>query len=155
MPTYRVTVNGNEYTVVVPDPQARPVVAIVNGETIEVNVENNNIASAPSVAHPSFAPVPEVVRKPAVAGPPASTVTPITSKQAGSSGAVKSPLPGIIVSIGVSEGDRVERGQELCVLEAMKMNNPIRSTLSGTVTKIFVSIGQQVQHGVPLMSIEV
>ena len=67
---------------------------------------------------------------------------------------IKAPLPGIIVSISVKEGDRVESGQELCVLEAMKMNNPIRSTLIGRVKTIHITVGQQVQHGVPLMTIE-
>ena len=42
-------------------------------------------------------------------------------------------------------------GQELCVLEAMKMNNPIRATQAGLVKEILVSVGQQVQHGNPLL----
>lgn len=151
MPTFRVTIKGNEYTVAVPNPHERPVRAIVNGETIEVSVENDSVAAVP-IASPSTSPKPDVIRKPVVTIP---TTSPVTSKPSGPSGDVKSPLPGIIISIGVSEGDRVETGQELCVLEAMKMNNPIRSTVSGKITKIFVSIGQQVQHGVPLMSIEV
>jgi len=44
-------------------------------------------------------------------------------------------------------------GQELCVLEAMKMNNPIRSTANGTVTAIHISVGQQIQHGAPLLTL--
>ncbi len=151
MPTYRITINGNDYTVAVPNPYERPVRVIVNGKTIEVNVENDSTA-AESIASISSLPSASVMRESVGHRQPAST---ISSKTIGSSSDVKSPLPGIIVSIGVTEGDRVEPGQELCVLEAMKMNNPIRSTVSGKVTKIFVSIGQQVQHGVPLMTIEV
>jgi biotin carboxyl carrier protein len=66
---------------------------------------------------------------------------------------VKAPLPGTVVSIAVAVGDRVEVGQELCVLEAMKMNNPIRATQAGTVSEIHVRIGEQVMHGAPLVTL--
>ena len=66
---------------------------------------------------------------------------------------VVAPLPGTIVSVSVNAGDSVERGQELCVLEAMKMNNPIRATQSGEITEVLISVGQQVQYGDPLMVI--
>lgn len=149
MPTYRITINGNQYTVAVPNPHERPVRAIVNGETIEVDVGNE---TAPIDFDTPTRPAPTVS---AITKPATQQITPaVAINTRGTTGEVKSPLPGIIVSISVTEGDRVERGQELCVLEAMKMNNPIRSTTSGIVTKIFISIGQQVQHGVPLMTIK-
>jgi biotin carboxyl carrier protein len=66
---------------------------------------------------------------------------------------VKAPLPGVVVSVGVAEGETVERGQQLCVLEAMKMNNPIRATAPGTVREVFISPGQQVEHDAVLMRI--
>ena len=150
MPTYRITINGNEYTVVVPNPHERPVRAIVNGETIEVNVENDTPTALLVGSKNSFTTNSEISES---VIPQYNTSQP-TLQTSGSSGDIKSPLPGIIVSISVTEGDRVQPGQELCVLEAMKMNNPIRSTVSGTVTKIFVAIGQQVQHGVPIMTIK-
>jgi len=53
----------------------------------------------------------------------------------------------------VSVGDQVVYGQELCVLEAMKMNNPIRASKPGVIQKVFVTVGQQVQHGAPLVTI--
>jgi biotin carboxyl carrier protein len=151
MPIYRIVINGNEYTVAVPNPRERPIRAIVNGETIEVTVENNSITTAPATSSNILLPAQNVTESASRQQP----TTPNSVNTTGASNAVKSPLPGIIVSISVAEGDRVESGQELCVLEAMKMNNPIRATVSGIVTKIFVSIGQQVQHGVPLMVIEV
>lgn len=141
MPVYRVTVGDKEYTVEVPNPHERPVRAIIEGETIEVHVETQ--AGEAQVAIPQT---------------PATTVapTPVAQKAPVASGAgkVTAPLPGVVVSISVSQGDKVEVGQELCVLEAMKMNNPIRATAAGTVTEIYISIGQQVQHSAPLMKVE-
>lgn len=150
MPTFRITINGNEYTVAVPNPYERPVRAIVNGETVEVHVENDT-KPVPLVSTMRNPIIERVINEPAAAQNIGTNPTPKTPSLTGD---IKSPLPGIIVSISVVEGDRVESGQELCVLEAMKMNNPIRSTVSGSVTKIYISIGQQVQHGVPLMTIE-
>jgi biotin carboxyl carrier protein len=143
MPVYRVTVGDQEYTVEIENPRARPVRAIVDGEPVEVHVEESAEATAPAT---------EAVE------PPASTVstavrTPTTVPAAGA-GSVTAPLPGTVVSINVEEGDAVEPGQELCVLEAMKMNNPIRATRSGTVQKVHVQVGEQVQHGAPLFTLE-
>jgi propionyl-CoA carboxylase alpha chain len=59
---------------------------------------------------------------------------------------VYAPLPGVIDSIAVQPGDQVEAGQELCVLEAMKMKNVIRSARSGEVARLHVSVGQHVKH---------
>ena len=142
MPVYRVMVEEKEYTVEVPNPRERPVRAIVDGEEIEVYVEPQAGASAPKVSPPPMSVTP--------------SSTPMQSAPAAPSAAgdVRSPLPGTVVSIGVSEGDHVEPGQELCVLEAMKMNNPIRSTQAGTVKDIHIRIGQKVQHGDQLLRIE-
>lgn len=150
MPTYRVTIAGKTYTVDIPNPHARPVQAIVDGEVIEVTVEDTAQtgtlpASMPVAAAPVLAPAPVVV--PA----PMRTASPIGT---GGGKKVTAPLPGTVVSIDVKEGQAVEHGQELCILEAMKMNNPIRATQAGTVTEIFIHIGEQVQHGAPLMRIE-
>lgn len=146
MSIYYVTVHGKQYTVEVPDPHARPVRAIVDGEVVEVTVASAP-ASTPvpaSTSAPAAAAAPEIQPAPA----PVESV-PATAEE------VKAPLPGTVVSIAVSVGERVTHGQELCVLEAMKMNNPIRANQPGVVRKIFVTIGQQVQHGAPLIALEV
>jgi len=144
MPTYRVIVAGREYTVEIPNINARPVRAIVDGEVVEVHVEG---PAAPGTPATSVAAV--TVPEPAQASPPVSTPA---GASAGAS-VVKAPLPGTVVSISVAEGDHVEYGQELCILEAMKMNNPIRATQAGTVTEIHIHIGQQVQHDDRLLTI--
>jgi len=56
-------------------------------------------------------------------------------------------MPGSIVSVAVQAGDQVEIGQDVCVLEAMKMNNRIRAPRAGTVAQVHIGPGQQVQHG--------
>ena len=148
MPNYRVTIEDRTYEVQVPDPGERPVRAIVDGQVFEVHVQpGTRVGTTQAVAEVKRAPVPQRAQPVAVM-PPAAT-----SPAAASIGEVIAPLPGTIVSISVAVGDIVEYSQELCVLEAMKMNNPIRSTQAGKVTKILVSVGQQVQHSALLMVI--
>lgn len=158
MPKYRLTVEGHDYLVEVPDPRARPVTAIVDGEAFEIQVVDAG-ASAPQAVVPApraeppqaAAPAPRAERV-APAGPVPSPAP--AAPAGGNGGAVTAPLPGTIVGISVSVGDSVSHGQELCVLEAMKMNNPIRATQPGIVKEILVNVGQQVQHGTPLMVVE-
>lgn len=57
---------------------------------------------------------------------------------------VQSPMPGTIVSYAVKEGDIVEVGQELCIIEAMKMQNILRSPRSGVIESCQVSAGSSV-----------
>jgi len=147
MAVYYVTIRGKQYTVEVPDVRARPVRAIVDGEVVEVDV-----ALAPAVA-PAPAPMPALSPAP-VAAPPVQPAPALDMLLSGAVEEIKAPLPGTVVSIGVSVDERVTHGQELCVLEAMKMNNPIRASQAGVIRKIFVTVGQQVQHGTPLMAIE-
>jgi biotin carboxyl carrier protein len=69
------------------------------------------------------------------------------------SGAVLAPIPGIIVAVKVQPGDRVTAGQEVCVLEAMKMQNSIRAKQSGVVAAVHVRAGDQVKHHQTLLVI--
>ena len=62
-----------------------------------------------------------------------------------------SPSPG--ASAFVSPGDRVEKGQVICIVEAMKLMNEIESDASGEIVKCLVSNGQPIEFGQPLFSI--
>ncbi len=62
-------------------------------------------------------------------------------------GAVVAPIPGVVLDLKVSEGDKVETGSVLLVLEAMKMENEIYSPSDGVVEEIYVEVGQQVSRG--------
>ncbi len=66
---------------------------------------------------------------------------------------ITAPLPGIIVAVKVKAGDIVREGQEVAVLEAMKMENSIESPRSGTVLSISVSVGDTVKEGTVLIII--
>lgn len=59
---------------------------------------------------------------------------------------LRSPMPGVILEISVPPGAMVKRGEQLMVLEAMKMKNPIRSPRDGVVDKILVQAGQSVNY---------
>ena len=63
-------------------------------------------------------------------------------------------MPGIIRNIDVAVGDRVKEGDILCLLEAMKMENPIVASVCGIIAEIYVSDGQAVKRGQALFVIE-
>ena len=88
---------------------------------------------------------------PAAAPVAAPVAQPAAASAAPPSGAVTAPIPGVIVLISVKEGETVKKGQELVVLEAMKMKNSIRSNHDGVVGEIKVKIGEHVQHGQSLI----
>ena len=68
--------------------------------------------------------------------------------------AVKSPLPGTVMSIDVKVGDSVKAGDKVGVLEAMKMENDIRTVKGGTVKQILVNVGDAILEGTDIMIIE-
>ncbi|MGH3133479.1 MAG: acetyl/propionyl/methylcrotonyl-CoA carboxylase subunit alpha [Gaiellaceae bacterium] len=68
--------------------------------------------------------------------------------------AVVSPMQGVVLEVGVADGDRIEAGQLICVVEAMKMENEIVAHRDGVVAKLNVAPGQQVVHGQLLCVLE-
>ena len=60
---------------------------------------------------------------------------------------VTSPLQGTVVSVDVQEGDRVRTGQQLVVVESMKMEHVVSATVAGVVERIDVSVGDTVMQG--------
>jgi len=72
---------------------------------------------------------------------------------AGAGGTLTSPMPGKVVKILVAEGDQVEEGQTLLILEAMKMQNEYKSPISGKLTKIFIQEGAAVETGAPMVMV--
>jgi acetyl/propionyl-CoA carboxylase alpha subunit len=70
------------------------------------------------------------------------------------SGDLAAPMPATVRAIHVEPGDAVTRGQTLVVLEAMKMELPLRAPADGTVTSVACRVGDLVQPGVPLVAIE-
>jgi biotin carboxyl carrier protein len=67
---------------------------------------------------------------------------------------IAAPMPGKVVRLLIRQGEAVEAGQGLLVVEAMKMQNEIRSPKSGKVERLFVSEGQAVNAGEVLLWVE-
>jgi acetyl-CoA/propionyl-CoA carboxylase biotin carboxyl carrier protein len=73
---------------------------------------------------------------------------------AGGSDAVVSPMQGTVLSVAVSDGDEVEAGRVICVVEAMKMENEVRAHRAGTVRSLSVAPGEPVTTGQVICTIE-
>ena len=115
----------------------------VNGTTYEVIVEEvGTIASAP-VAPVFSAPVATPVAAPATSTPSAPA-TPKAAPVAGGANKVTAPMPGTILDIKVSQGQAVKKGDVICVLEAMKMENDSPAPCDGVVASINAQKGASV-----------
>ena len=132
---YKVTLKNKVYEV-----------EVEQGEAMLVD-EYDAVAPVPVAAPVAAAPV---AAAPAAATAPAAAPAP-AAVAAGD--AVKSPMPGNILKILVSQGQQVKEGDVLIVLEAMKMENEIVATKSGSVAQILVTKGQVVETGTPLIVI--
>jgi pyruvate carboxylase subunit B len=80
----------------------------------------------------------------------------LSAERAGPTGPapIMAPMPGLIVRVSVKAGDRVEAGQGIVVMEAMKMENELRATAAGTVRSVEVSPGTAVEKGALLVALE-
>jgi propionyl-CoA carboxylase alpha chain len=70
------------------------------------------------------------------------------------SGQVNAPMPGLLVSVSVVEGDEVKAGDELAVLEAMKMENTLRAERNGVVAKVHFKAGESVEVDEVIMELD-
>lgn len=124
----------------------------VNGITYEVEVEEVSTASAGAApAAPAAAPAAPAAPKAA----PAPKVAPAPKATAGKAGsvAIKAPMPGNIMKVNFKVGDSVKRGDVLCILEAMKMENEICAPADGTVASVDVAQGATVATDALLMTL--
>ena len=160
MKQYNFKINGNEYNVTINSVDGNVAdVTVVASYKVELGNGTAPIsvqaAPAQSAAAPSTAPAPA----PAAASAPAPQAAPAQPAPApapaasGAGKAVTAPLPGNIVGISVKVGDTVKAGQQVAVLEAMKMENTIESPVAGTVTAIHVNIGDSVPADAPIVTI--
>jgi biotin carboxyl carrier protein len=137
---YKITVNNQSYEVEIENINARPIVAVVEGERFEVMPESGvqkETAGKPA-AKKAFNP-----NQPSLGSK--------SPNQAVSGNTQTAPLPGTVVEIFVKAGDKVEAGQVILIIEAMKMKNSIRSLFSGAISEVLVSAGQSVAHKQPLV----
>jgi biotin carboxyl carrier protein len=132
--SYQVVINGRTYHVEIEDLHASPVNVKVDGEAFAVTFQAEASAAAGR---------PRVER---VEAPPVAPSGP-TRPDAAPAGAFVAPMPGVILAVSVAAGQTVTRGQELCILEAMKMKNSLKSPRDGVIAEIKVTAGQTVAHG--------
>ena len=123
MKNYRVTVNGVAYDVVVEE-------------------LNGSVAAPAPVATP-------------VAAPKAAPAPAAAPKASGNAGAiaVKAPMPGNLIKVNVKVGDAVKKGDVLCVLEAMKMENDIMAPADGVVASVEAAQGASVATDAVLVTL--
>jgi glutaconyl-CoA/methylmalonyl-CoA decarboxylase subunit gamma len=144
-----VKVDNQTYEVEVGDIHDRPVVAVIEGEAFEVWPEEV-IISHPST-HTHALPLQAAARPAPQAAPQAAATAATPASGSDYAQAVRAPIPGVIISVAVKAGDVVKHGQELCVLEAMKMKNVIRASRAGTIDVVYTVAQQHVKHHDVLM----
>jgi biotin carboxyl carrier protein len=144
MKEYKYKINGNNYSVTIGDIEDDIAQVEVNGTPYKVELEKK---AAPKVAvvTPRPAAAPRTAAGEKVVARPAA---------AAAAGAVKAPLPGVVLSIPVKVGDEVKAADTVLVLEAMKMENAIHAGRDGKVASISVSAGDSVLEGTVLVTIE-
>lgn len=146
MKKFKLKIHENQYEVEVLNVMDKAAEVEVNGVVYKVEIDKNLMPVSKT---------PILVRQEAVPSSDADkvivkTASPTSPK---GTGTVKSPLPGIIVSCFVKEGDMVNYGDKLIILEAMKMENTINSDKSGKVTAIHIKKGDAVLEGDVLIEI--
>lgn len=150
MKQYKYKVNGAQYDVAINEIQGQLAKVVVNGIPFDVEMQNSqlsedNLPNVTTTAAPAAAPA-----APVAAAPAATEAAP---SGAGEGTPVKAPLPGVVTKINVSVGQQVKKGENVLVLEAMKMENNITAEADGTVSGIAVKAGDSVLEGAVLLTI--
>ena len=137
MKNYKFKINGNPYEVAIDSLDDTNAKVEVNGITYDVVIEQSEKQNT----------------KPARRVAQANQASASASSQGGAATTVKSPLPGLILDITCSVGDSVSKGQQILVLEAMKMENAINADRDGVIKEIKVTKGETVLEGAVLVII--
>ena len=145
MRRYTVRINDVEHVVDVEETARDRFVVHLGDRVVDVALvahEDAQIASVEigTVGTPAAAPGVPAAPRPAASGSGLSTVT--------------APMPGVVLSVAVTPGAVVTRGQLLLVLEAMKMKNDIRADRDGVIASVSVAAGDQVRHGDTMVAFE-
>lgn len=138
MKEFKFTIDGHTYTTSVNEIEDNVAEVVVNGTTFNVVIEKEEQKPAVVAARRHQAAV-ETVAAPAVAGGLQT---------------VKSPLPGSIMKVLVSVGQKVKKGDVLLTMESMKMENNIMAEADGVVKAIYVESGKNVMQDDKLVDLE-
>jgi len=134
MNQYKVRVNGKEHDVTLLSRAGSKISFSIEGQQYEVEVEN---AFSTNPKHSQI-----------TLAPPALKLTRVSSPTE-----IRAPMPGLIVDLKVKEGDKINAGQTVCVMEAMKMENNITAQHSATIHKVHVKPKQEVENGALLIEL--
>lgn len=116
-------------------------IVTLNGKNYEVDVTETEEAIVTNITDAALAPAAPV----APVTPAAAPSAPAAPVIAGNGTQIKSPMPGTILKVNASQGQKVNEGDVLFILEAMKMENEIVASASGTVSQVLVTKGQTVE----------
>jgi len=139
MKTYKMKINGEKYDARIKKYMSDLVIVEVNGIDYEIKLEHAERRKK------------EIVRSQKAQQAPNVTKTP--SKPVAAPGSVLAPIPGLVLRLLVKEGDSVNAGDPVLILEAMKMESEITSTATGIIKKISVKEGTSVQEGEVLIEV--
>lgn len=138
MKRIRVKVNDEWYDVRVGDLYQTPVEVVVDGETLLVEIGDPSDAELPARRPP----------------PPKTELPGLRGVTQGNDRVVRCPLPGKVVSISVAKGQELDSGDEICLLESMKMEQSVRMAQSGVVKGVKIKKNQTVEAGQPLLELQ-
>lgn len=139
---YTVKIADTTYKVEIDDLNRRPILARIGDQTFEVTPENGQAAARSDSPQPAAATETAARATGGAASGPASGTS------------VVAPLPGTVTEVNVKAGDIIQSGQQVCVIDAMKMKNAIRATRGGTIASVAVTVGQSVTHRQVLVEFE-
>ena len=137
---YNIKIGEKTFEVEIEDVNKRPIIARVDGQEFEVTPETDTIQNAALPIQTTLG------QKPVVGG--LQTGVNLTGNM------MVAPLPGTVIEVFIKPGDKVEAGQVVLIIEAMKMKNSIRSVRDGVVATVQVSAGQTVSHKQALVEFE-
>jgi biotin carboxyl carrier protein len=154
---YTLGLRGREFVVDVHELDADRFEVVVGDETYEVTLSGDEDLPRATIL-PGYQPLRdgEAPPAPAVNTPsrrrPAAAAAPVPPKPkpktgGGGGATLSAPMPGVILELHVQAGDVVQRGQQIAVLDAMKMHNFIGAPRAGTISEVCVEAGQAVGHG--------
>ena len=139
MKKYNMKINGQNYEARIVEFNDAVAKITVNGIDFDVEFENDDSKTPQIIQVERTVPLP---------------IVPEVKKTKSSESEVKAPIPGVVVTLKKNEGDKVEAGEILLTLEAMKMESEIVAPISGVVEKIFVKERSPVQEGDILMKLQ-
>jgi biotin carboxyl carrier protein len=166
MRRYTLNISDREFVVDVQEIDADNFTVVVGDETYQVNLAGDDSlgetviapglapnATASATAAPArkaATPRPAPASASSVASAPAPAAAP-RKPAGGGKGSQTAPMPGVVLEVNVKPGDTVTRGQQVAILDAMKMHNVIGAMQAGVIAEVYVAAGQSVDHGTPLL----